>query len=224
MHSKLQSAGNDGERCSSGSRLRLTNVGCTDKISRLISSWQLGGGLMSSRLQDARVPFLQIFDRALAKTSLPASLNASQTRAAGHGSSTSAGLQAPARSLRGPNSYQVPLAASLPTSTRLEARSRGLPVARACSFFATCHPGLEQAVARELSEAVPGIAAIQPGRAGVSFRYQSRHWSSFLHGIKGHAHKLVLVMLDAAWVMLVPGIICHDLQSIQTIRAFSMHD
>ncbi|KAK9850954.1 hypothetical protein WJX84_002687, partial [Apatococcus fuscideae] len=41
---------------------------------------------------------------------------------------------------------------------------------RACSFFATCHPGLEEAVARELREAVPGISAVQPGRAGVSFR------------------------------------------------------
>lgn len=46
--------------------------------------------------------------------------------------------------------------------------------ARACSFFATCHPGLEEVVAKELREAVPGIAAVQPGRAGVSFRYH-RH-------------------------------------------------
>ena len=50
--------------------------------------------------------------------------------------------------------------------------SRRLDVAtRACSFFATCHPGLEEVVAKELREAVPGIAAVQPGRAGVSFRY-----------------------------------------------------
>lgn len=75
---------------------------------------------------------------------------------AGTSSSTSTGLQAPAHYLPVPKSYQAPLAAGLRTSLGLEARSLGLLQARACSFFATCHPGLEQAVARELSEAVPG--------------------------------------------------------------------
>ncbi|KAK9831607.1 hypothetical protein WJX74_002393 [Apatococcus lobatus] len=103
--------------------------------------------MLSSKLE-GRGPVLQLLDRALAQV-----------------------CKAPAHHFKVTKpAHTAPSTSLLSSSQGFRARSLDLQQARACSFFATCHPGLEQAVAKELSETVPGTTVIQPGRAGVSFR------------------------------------------------------
>ncbi len=42
---------------------------------------------------------------------------------------------------------------------------------RSLFYYATCHPGLEEVVAAELSCPAVGAVEVQPGKAGVSFRW-----------------------------------------------------
>lgn len=51
---------------------------------------------------------------------------------------------------------------------QLQQRRRPLPPGSRI-YYATCHPGLEPVVARELSGSAIGADDVQPGRAGVSF-------------------------------------------------------
>ena len=68
---------------------------------------------------------------------------------------------------------QVPAAAQLDPAIGQEERF---------DYFVTCHPGLEQAVVRELSAGCIGAGDVQAGKAGVSFSgdagvgYRSALW------------------------------------------------